>query len=588
MAGNSRVNNLAPGVLALGFFGLIFLSACQQTPLLTGRFVSEKGVNIEAAFPADTFLLAKLGTRDDQQLANLKQLNSYFPNDPLGMLVNEFKTGFEEGANLDDTGLDLEKDLLPMLSPKTEIYLATAPGKTPALENLNAILAMTLADEGKFDDLLNKQVEKGTLSREVYNDYNYFTQKDPEKAQSMLVRMKDVAFVFTDLQTFKSGLDNVSINNVVLNNNQVYQRAMKQYLPSVAFVYGDFPKLVDFLKKIGTDGEQVIQAMSSAGVSDSRIDMVESETIIMSLEKDGIRLSANLLGKENADLTKSGQISKSYLAEKIPSKYPVIYSEAYNLKSVYENFLKLSETDAEMKDGLSQMKEFLAGQDLDLEKDVLSFLDKGYAFVLEDTDSTVPALGVYFDVSGNPAGAVKVAGKISQAVDEIWVQAMVENPELDVFLSKEEVIQGKLWKIAVNIDSLLVGAPSEITKKLSGQKIEFYYGVLPENILVIAFKPDLEKVYGKSPTVAEAPEYKQALSYLRGADKGVSYLSPSQFFVYADRVLKLVNEISGKTEDLTQYEQIKSYVLPFKSLAVASGGVEKNKISAEAFVHISQ
>jgi hypothetical protein len=591
MVGNSRVKYLTPAVLTLGVLSLFLFSACQQTPNVSGRFVSEKGVNIEAALPVDTFLLAKLGSRDAGQLSNLQTLNSYFPNDPLGSMVKEFNTGFKEGSKLEEAGLDYDKDILPILSPKTEVIAAIAPGEGNSMDKIKGILAMTLADEVKFDGLLNKQVEKKVFKKESYNNQEYYTQLNESAEKAYILRLKDTAFVFTDLQSMKTGLDNLGIDKVGLAGNQAYQRAMQNYIPSIAFIYGDFAKVTEFLKNTGSDGDALTKALGGSRFESNGADAVESETVVITVEKEGVRFLATVLGKSGGDLKKvGGAMEKSYLMHKINAKYPLIYSEAYGLRQAYDGFIKIAEKDAEMADGIKQMKEFLAAQDLDLEKDVLSFMDKGYAFVLEDTDSVFPALGIYLDAGSNAAGAAKVAGKIDKGLDEVWREMLVDSPQLSMLISKETVIPDQLWKYKLNLDPLLVDAPAEIAKKLSGQKVELYYGMLPENIFVIALKPDLEKTYGQSPIVFDGDEFKKALSYLKGADFGVTYLAPSQVFVYMDRVLKLVAEANGghSMGDMTQYQQAKNYVNPIKSFVTASRGIEKEKLVVEAFLHIGQ
>jgi len=586
---NSRVIPEAGKAVALVSLSLFLLTACQSAPVVNGRFVSEKGVNIEATFPADTFMLVKLGTRDAEQLANLKTLNAYFPDDPLGSLVKEFSQGFKEGTKNQNIGLDFEKDVLPILNEKTEIYFAGAPGEAGSVSKIKGILAMTLADEGKFDDLLNKQTDQGNFTKQTYNEYTYYLPKNQAEATAMIMRVKDTAFLFTDLDTMKSSLDNLTINNVVLNSNKIYQRAFQNYTPALAFAYGDFGKVMDFMKSSGPSGEETVKALGQVTLNEAGLGMVESEVITARAEKDGLRFVATLLGKDNTDFTKvAGDMSKPYLVDKIPAKYPVIYTEAYNLKQVYDNFSEVAKKDAQMDKGLKDMKAFLTEQNLDFDKDIMSFLTKGYAFVLEDSDSVIPALGLYIDASGNPGGAVKTAQQIDKSVEEIWQQTLKENPQLNMVLSKEEVIKGQLWKFKLNLDTLLVGAPTEVVKKLTGQKIEFYYGVLPANVMVFAFKPDLETVYGKSPTVAEADEYKQALGYLKGVDQGVTFLSPAQIFVYADRVLSIIQQSGGTAADLTEYELIKKYLQPIKSFSTAAATVQKDQARVEAFLHIAQ
>jgi len=554
-------------------------------------------VKIESMLPADTFLLIKVGTQDVEQIASLKTLNAYFPNDPMGSMVQEFNDGFKKGANLNEMGLDYEKDILPILTEKSEIYLAVAPGKplsgdaasvNPNSMQVNAVLAMTLGDTGKFDNLLQTQTTKGKLKSDNYNGQAYYIETDKTDTPAYIMRYNDVAVVSTSLENLKAALDNETSGKDPLADNAVYQKQMNTYYkPSMAIVYGDFSKVIDFMARASSDGQDMAQSLNSInggiGVKD-----IQSEMVLVSAEKDGIRLSGDVIGKDGSDLTQIlGKIDKVYMADKIPAQDAVIYSEGSNLRAAYDRFLEMAKVQPEFDQNMQELKDTLKAQDLDLEKDILTFLDKGFALVLEDSGSIVPTLGFYVDASSNPDSAAKVVAKINDGMDKTFAQATKESPDLAMLVTKEEVTPGKLWKFKLNLDPLMVQMPAAVAQKLSGQKVEFYYGLLPDNTMVFALAPDLEKNYGHSHTVAQGAEYQKAMSYLKGAVRSVGYFAPSQLVVYADRMVQIAKDAGALTTIPAEYELAKGYVNPIKSFSFGTNAVEKTHIHSEAFLHIA-
>lgn len=585
----NRLIPLSLNLLTLGVLSLLLFSGCQQAVESTARFTSKEGVKVEAFMPGDSFLLLKVGTRDADQLAGLKTLNAYFPNDPMGMIVSEFNQGFKKGANLDEIGLDYEKDIVPILSDKSEMYLALAPSReidpgAAGKQSIGAVVAMTVADTGKFDNLIQKQLDKGKLIKNDYNGQTYYSQE----GVGYLVRYKDVVFVSTSLDFVKNGLDSLKNGKDLLAENANYMQAMDAYYkPSLAFAYGDFARVMDFLAQTSANGEDVAKTLSTFNPGTVAKD-IQSEVITLVAGNDGLRLTANIVGREGSDFSKTmGGIERVYLADKIPGKDAVVYTEGSNLRKTYDQFIELGRTDAAFGENFKQMQDYLTAQGLDLEKDVLTFMSKGFALALSDTGAVIPSLGVYLDASGNVDGAAKVVTKINSALDGVFLQAKMDSPELEILVRKEEVDPGKLWKYVINLDPILTQVPQVLSQKLSGQKIEFYYGLLADNTMVFAFNADLEKSFGKDQPVSQGKEYHKAMGYLSGADRAIGYLAPAQLVTYFDRLVDVAKMV-GMDSELLAYDLIRSYVLPLQSFSFGTVLIDKTHLRSEAFLHIGK
>ena len=590
-----KFNHLNPSVLIIGILLVFSLSACQQSVPAGQRFSSEKAVNIEAFMPVDTFLLAKIGTRDQDQLDVLKTLNGYFPNDPMGAFVTEFNQGFKESANLDKMNLDYEKDILPILNNKSQFFFSMSPGKdvslaskdtTSASPKVNFNIAMTVADEGKFDALLDKQTANNLLKKEDYNGQTIYSEINKTDTSAYLSRYMDTVFMSTNQDLLKAGLDNVKANKDLLADNKVFQRGMSSYKPNMAIVYANLGEVIKLLgASEGKNSEEMAKALSGMDIEN-----IESEILMMTAENNGIRIASKVFAKSGVDIskTKSAANMQAYLFKKIPAVAPIFYLEGSGLKISYEKMILAFGSDPEFTSGMTLMKDFLKTKGLDWEKDVLSFMDKGIAIVFEDTGTPIPGIGIYLDANSNLDGATKVALAINNGFDDLMAQALKESSDISMVLSKEEVKPGKLWKFKVNLDTVLTAAPSEIAKKLTGQKVELYYGLLDDGVMAITLKPDLEKIYAKDQMMEKNPEFSQAMKLVNGEHRGLAYFAPVQVVQLVDSYLKLIKDATGQAPTIPDYDSVKAAIMPLKSLIFSGGEMKADELSADFFLHIAQ
>lgn len=582
MVKNQSKVSLTPKFLALGVLFCLFLTGCQSIEKSQGILTSEKGVNIENLMPADLAFLFKIGTNDDKQLAQLKELWGYFPNYPTEAVIREFNQGFKEGAKFEEVGLDYEKDILPILSEKTMIVFAAGGDGVP--DKMKIFLAMTVADTSKIDFLLNRQVEKGDLVKDQYVGRDYFVEKSSVDQPAYFIRIEDVFMVTNNLDELKASLDAFNSGKSRLRENEVYQEMMLKNKPNLAFVYANLPLTFKFLENGQNDdmeARQLIAAMTQVNVSNK----LGGELVVLSAEKDGLRVNLNIApvkGEKFDDLI--GE--KVYLFKEIPANDPVLYIESNNLKTAFKQFFDTLASDPANGNSEQEVRDGLKSVGLDYDADLMPMLEKGVAMVVEDTGSIIPAFGFYLDASGNTQAAAKVAGMMDKAVDGIMAEAKAQAGEMEMLLKKEVVEPGKLWKLRLNLDAVLMGAPDVVIKKLSGQKIELYYGLLQNKMMVFALKSDLEQVYGKK-SVGDSKEYQFAMKKVGDKSSGVVFLSPDQLMAYVDRLVMLGEEVSGQQIRNAEYYSVKSYFAPVKSV-VSSTEKQDEMIESEIFIHIGK
>lgn len=572
-------------VAAMGILSVVSLAGCQQAVPSSERFASAQGVNVEAFMPADTFMFAKIGTNDQSQIDTLKVLNGYFPGNPVGQAIAQFNTGFKEGAELEKVGLTYEKDILPLINEKTQFFIGISPRAGDADNKANFHVAMTVADTAKFDEILGKQVQANALKKEDYNGQTIYSEAESTGTPAFMTRYMDTVLLATSSETLKAGLDNVKANKDLFAENADFKKAMGMYKPNIAVIYANLPQVIAVLGEVdGANSAEMAKALAGTDAAN-----IQSEVLMVTAEKEGIRIAAKVFGKDGTDLTK-GKMAMNmpvYLMKKIPAVNPILYFEGSGLKASYETMLQTLNADPEFTKSMQEMKDFLASYQLDFEKDIMSFMDKGVAFVFDDTGTAIPSIGFYLDASSNPEGAAKVADRINKGFESALADAEKESPDIKMVISKQEVTPGKLWKFKLNLDILLTQVPSAIAQKLSGQKVELYYGLLDENILVLALKPDLEKVYGKDQTVEKSGEFSKALKFVGGQHGGAFYMAPAQVISLADTYIKMLQDSTGQAS-IPEYDAVKADITPLKSMIFSGGKVEKDNVTAEFFLHIAQ
>lgn len=581
---------LTPKTLTLGvLLSALIFTGCQQTvaPLKDGGMTSKEGVKLEAAIPADAAVIIKLGTTDPDQVKLIKDLNAQFPAD----LTKEFSTGFNEGfksgAKFEETGLSFEEDIMPLIGEQTEFVMAMAPGKKDGLNKPEIMASMTLADKGKFDALIAKLKD---VTKEDYKGNTVYTAKSEDGSLNVFTRYKDTVLLSDSVENLKVILDRVVSGKSLVAAKPGYVKAMKDLKPNVAMVYVDLAAITG---QMAIDNPQEIKSMTKSlgmfGVPTDSLEVLDTEVLFATAEKDGIRLNASLYAKEGADMSKlttNGQ--KFYLAKDIPGKSPLLYTEGQGFKEAYGNILSAMEGDQDVKQGMDQVRTALKQVGLDFDQDVMGVMDKGIAMVLADNGSILPSLGFYIDASSKPDSAKKIAGVLNTMLTNGIAEVQVQNPEAAALIDKLDVEADKLWKVKVNVDPLLMSAPESIVKKLTGQKVELYLGLVGNNILALALHPDLEKTYAKGgDVVANAAEFKRALEFIKGNDLTVTYLAPAAVFDYLDRIMQLAKD-SGAAIDMTDYDQVRSLVRPVKSIIMGYGGFANGVARSEIFVHIGQ
>lgn len=587
---NNVQTTLTPKALTLGvLLSTLIFTGCQQavTPLKDGGMTSKEGVKLEAAIPANAAVIVKLGTTDPGQVKLIKDLNAQFPGDLTKEFTTGFNEGFKSGAKFEEIGLNFEEDVLPLVGEQTEFVMAMAPGKKDGLNKPEIMASMTLADNAKFDALIAKLKD---VTKEDYKGNTVYTAKSEDGTLNVFSRYKDTVLLSDTIENLKAMLDRLATGESLIAAKPGYAKAMKDLKPNLAMVYADLGAITG---QMAADNPEEVQSMTKSlsmfGLPADSLNVLDTEVLFATAEKDGIRMNASVYAKEGADMSKlmtNGQ--KFYLAKDIPGKTPLLYSEGQGFKEAYENILSAMEGDQEMKQGMDEMRAGLKQVGLDFDQDVLGIMDKGIAMVMADNGSVLPSIGFYIDASSKPDSAKKIAGVLNTMLTSGIAQVQSENPEAAALIDKQDVEADKLWKVKVNMDPLLMSAPENIVKKLTGQKVELYLGLVGNNVLALSLHPDLEKTYAKGgDTVANAAEFKRALEYVKGNDLTVTYMAPAAVFDYLDRIMQLAKD-SGAAIDMTDYDQVRSLVRPVKSIIMGSGGFANGVARSEIFVHIGQ
>ncbi len=582
---NNQKSSVFPKFLTLGFVSLLVLSACNTiTGSDNSRFKSREGVNLESFMPSDLMLLAKIGTNDEKQIEYLKNINSYFPTD----LYKEFITGFNEGftssSDFDEYGLDYEKDILPIIGEKTEFYVGISLGGQDVKEfnpdDIKVSALLTTQDPEKLSNLLNKFSKDGKLKEANYNNNKYFVGSDD--SQVFIAQLKDVLVYSNNESLLKAGFDNLANGVSALKNNKNFNDTFnKYYKSSIAFVYGDSAGAMEFVQQLAK--QEGVNGINTG------LEGIKSQLYVLVAEKDGIRFKVDMLGDGNADFTKlTGKSKKIYLADKIPSVNSIMYFESSGLKAMFDQVLATAKQEEGFDEEYNAMKEEISAMGLDLEKDILPLLENNFAFIFGDNDSVLPSLGLFIDVKGHNESAAKVVSKMDEGMDYAYEMAKADSEDLAMFIEKEEIEKGKLWKYKLLLGPLLATAPEEIAKELTGLKVELYYGLIDDNTLGIALYPNLEKDFANTKlSIAQNGDFKNAINDLGGNLQSVTYISFKQSLAYVDRIMNMAKKVGALPVIPAEYEMVKQYLNPIKHFIVGNTVVDKQYIHSEMFIKIT-
>ncbi len=563
-----RIKSFLKSLFVVGLLGVFTLSltACNSKFELDQSKLSPQGIALENYLPGDAMIVMTINKQDPAQKEKLDKLGQLFPEETVKKLYEDIVKNLQ--LELDQVELNFEEDILGAFGDNNRILFAmngnletTDENKKPTPE---FYVASTFQDSEKMQTLIDKLAENGAKKGELFGATT-LDDKD-----MYLAIYKDTILITNKENLRHEALKRMQNNEESLLNNDLYKEAQKG-IPQNNFgdFYINYENYFDFVSQL-QEGNYPFTF---------RKDVKMAVAMGLYAEDDGVRMLSSVANKGGFNL-RDLTFHEPYLYAGIPGKNLIMYAEVYDFKKIIDMGLNMYEwdedTSKEMRKAELLIKKTI---DLDLKEDVLSWMDKGFAMVLQRNDSIIPAISFYVDASSNPEGAKKVVDLLDTAISQIYDQ-MLANPDpgmdIEKMVKKEVVQVGKSDMNKFSFDFtgmsdaelLAAGLPSGIFT----EPIEFYYGLTNNNYFVISTYSGLDKEFGDGfVSVGSSLNVEEGRELIKDYPYNLSYISFEEAFKYVDQIFADMEKVEGPMDEKTReaYDTVKAFLAPFKYMIAA-------------------
>lgn len=570
-----KVSKFLKALLLATLFGML-LTGCTSKVQLHDSDKSAEGVELENYLPKNAMLAVSINLQDEGQRNDLKAIVEKFPQEK----ANEIIEGIldEIQMEFDDLETNIKEDLGPIFGDSPRIMLAMSGSfALETEENPDVYLLSTIADPGKLEALLDKWIE---------NDPNYtkdilFNEivVDNEDDDFYLAIYKD-SFILTNKKQLRhEALKRMKNNEESLLSHEMYKKVYeKTKKPNLGTFYLDYENYFDLIAQL--QGEEYPMQLK------------EDFDLAIMMGIYAMNEGVMMLGVPEYGEPLDIPFHEPYLYNGIPGDNLIAYFESYGVKQMvdmaFEDWYEFDEeTSKEFRKAELLIKKTV---DLDLREDVLSFMDKGVAFVWQRNQTMVPALSLYVDASSNPEGAQEVIDLIDAAMQQAYEDMLVHAPpslDAEAIIKKEPATIGKsdLHKLSFDFsqmsdeDLLAAGLPSGIFT----EPIEFYYGLTANDYFILSTYTGLDKNFGNVVNVSDVNEIQKGRTMLKDYPYNLSYMSVEEAFKYVDQVMTDMEKVQGPMDEEASeaYNAVREFFAPIKYMI----GADKLEESA-AFVRV--
>jgi hypothetical protein len=239
---------------------------------------------------------------------------------------------------------------------------------------------------------------------------------------------------------------------------------------------------------------------------------------------------------------------------------------------------------------VGNIKSFLLMQGIDPAKDLWAFLDKGYALTMRKTEAMLPEIAFYLDAGSSPTGAAKVMKTVYNNIEKFLVETKKQmDPDIMGMIAHKKVEAGNPdeYSLSMDFSKLSEEKRKDLSKELTAYPLLFSYGLDKNNLAYLKFGAAGTEA---NKTLAEDSEFEQGLGYIKGYERGVTYINVQNVIGFADRFVAMAKSQDGDAmkKDLEVYEIFKKYAAPFRSIVMGAGQLANDGSQMEAFIHIAK
>lgn len=507
---------------------LFLLIACGDTGS-NALPTNEDGYSLEDLAPYNSSVVISYGAYDQAQKDNFKTLWEKFELQPL---LDKYLVTMNE--ILSESDLTFEDDIKPILgedyraivamdlNKQTSPEVTEEPDATIELYDANysgeMFIAFTVADTKKAEDFINALSKSEGMI--LGDNQGYLTATDTQ-AGTQIILIDNFFVMTTTDDAVENVLSRYAGNTDALSDNKNYLKTFGEFSePQLIYAYFDLG---------GID----VGDMADGALSMNPFKLVDYQMYGVGAKEDGFALKGfasfdkDEMKKYGADLSMfSGP--GAYMTDYFNANNLIAYTESYNLANTFRNNPTLS--DPSVSDGFRS----LFGSDL--EDGLFSWMDKGFAFILQKGDWLIPGMTLAFDASSNVQAArdfylkldTQLSGYITLSQDQLG-DAM------------QKVAHGDLSVISIDLAAFDDGSFAEQFPGVTPPSIDFTYGLTEDDLFVLSIQKGLYENYGDD-VISDDARYDEAMKTIENADGGVVYfdfsLLTDYFGEFAEVVLK--------------------------------------------------
>ncbi|MFC1810507.1 DUF3352 domain-containing protein [Patescibacteria group bacterium] len=555
-------------LVGLLIVSLAILTGCDDKTQLHESDLSQEGVALENYLPKDALFAITLNLNDEDQAEKLAKLGDKFPEETRKKIFE----GILEELNKELERIDatLDEDLLPILGENPRVLLGMGSNFPDLEENPDEMpemyVALTVDDPQAMIELNDKylpidpELSKGSEFGEVTYDF----EKSAEDSM-YVAHYKDTIFMSNKKNIRHEALKRIKNNEESLLNHKLYKELYEKVMkPNFATFYINYEHYFDLIAQL--EGEDYPMKFKEGF----------HMAIFMGLQADddGVRM-ISMPAFENAPFDMADfPMHEPYLHNGTPGKNLIMYAEIYNLKKSLEIGMDFYEWDEDTSKELRKA-ELLVKKTIgiDWKEDILSWMDKGFAMVLQRNDSMIPAISFYVDASSNPEGAGEVIDLLDAALEEAYNGLLASaEPGIDVAtIVRKEVVQvgkSELNKFSFDVSGmsdeelLAAGMPSGIFT----EPIELYYGLTVNDYFIFSTYSGLDKDFDNFVSVGSLIEVQEGREYVKDYPYNLSYISVEEAFKYVDQIFTAMEKVEGPMDEeaLEAYGLVRDFLAPVK------------------------
>lgn len=416
-------------------------------------------------------------------------------------------------------------------------------------------------------------------------------QDDPERIRASLLKQKEnpeeapvpIPITEQDKNIFLEIANEPPLFAVLTGNKLIFASKKEFLAPSGDHSFLQNPDYQNFLRK---------SPKHFAGYAYAKDTFQKSPSLLVyGAEEDGIFISSIQKKQNHADVN---------LAKKIPAKNMIFGAEGTNLASMVELEKEILKNTPFFKslygDNPFQGLEEKIG--LSYEQDIKPFLQKNFAWVMEDQGKIIPAVSLWIDAFDNPQSAEKVFKKVDETLSAFntvanavlsavppasaeGTETVIQRPFKSPFERKTIDFNGSSLNQIVFIpqdfpqDKMLVPLFENLDETWA-----FTYGLTKDNLLVFSTRsefPTNTPGQAHTKTWTDQDLYNELRSHIRGYSKTDHvYFETKPFLDWISRIMEL-----GQDSSALSAKEKRGFKILQKYLAPIQGGIAGTRIKGD-------